>query len=58
MIVEKSSFRALLTYQRPAMSDKDIPHRTKLREEIIYKAEVAIERLKQHFKVCHVFPPS
>ncbi|PPQ85072.1 hypothetical protein CVT26_005196 [Gymnopilus dilepis] len=49
-IVEKSSFRALLTYQRPAMNDSDIPHRTKLREEIVYKAEVAIDRLKEHFK--------
>lgn len=50
-IVEKTKFRALLRYQRPAMKDSDIPHRTKLREEIIAKADEAIERLRAHFKV-------
>ena len=33
------------------MKDSDIPHRTKLREEIILKADEAIKRLKAHFKV-------
>ncbi|KAF4609402.1 hypothetical protein D9613_012987 [Agrocybe pediades] len=37
-------------YQRPATKESDIPHRTKLREEIVEKAKVAIDRLKEHFK--------
>ena len=51
-IVDKKQFRVLLKYQRPATKDSDIPHRIKLRDEIILKANEAIERLKAHFKVC------
>jgi len=50
-IVDKEKFQVLLKYQRPATKDSDIPHRTKLREEIMLKANEAIERLKKHFKV-------
>jgi hypothetical protein len=51
-IVDKKQFRVLLKYQRPVTKDSDIPHRTKLRDEVILKANEAIERLKAHFKVC------
>ncbi|KAF5313763.1 hypothetical protein D9619_013714 [Psilocybe cf. subviscida] len=51
-IVEKTSFRALLKYQKPSMKDSDIPHRTKLREEVIHKTEVVMHKLMEHFKLC------
>lgn len=33
------------------MKDSDVPHRTKIREEILEKAKVAEERIRKHFKV-------
>jgi hypothetical protein len=55
-IVDKEKFRVLLKYQRPATKESDIPHRTKLRDEVILKANEAIERLKEHFKAsCLLF---
>jgi hypothetical protein len=38
-------------YQRPQTLESDIPHRTKLREEIIRKAELAKERIANELKV-------
>lgn len=38
-MVDKKSFRALLKYQRSQTTESDIPHRKKLREEILAKAE-------------------
>ena len=38
-MIDKKSFRALLKYQRPQTTESDIPHHTKLREEILTKAE-------------------
>ncbi|KAF8881171.1 hypothetical protein CPB84DRAFT_1873503 [Gymnopilus junonius] len=40
----------LLKYQHPATQESDIPHRTKIREEVIEKANLAIRRLKEEFK--------
>ncbi|KAK2459325.1 hypothetical protein APHAL10511_008680 [Amanita phalloides] len=37
-------------YQHPATKESDIPHHTKLHDEIIEKANVAIEQLKNHLK--------
>lgn len=50
-MVDKSSFRALLKFQHPEIKDSDIPHRAKLREEILVQAGDIEERLKDHFKV-------
>lgn len=50
-IVDKGAFRRILKYQRPQMLDNDMPHRTKLREEILYKAKVAEQRIREEFKV-------
>ena len=50
-VVDEKPFRALLKYQRPSMQDSDIPHRTKLTEEIVEKANDAIRRIKEDFKV-------
>ncbi|KAF5380029.1 hypothetical protein D9615_006171 [Tricholomella constricta] len=38
-LIDKGSFRRLLKYLRPALSDKEIPHRTKLRQEILRRAQ-------------------
>jgi hypothetical protein len=51
-IVERGPFRRILQFQRPTMKDSDIPHRTKIREEILEKAKVVEARLAQHLKVC------
>ncbi|KAH7920372.1 hypothetical protein BV22DRAFT_1021370, partial [Leucogyrophana mollusca] len=50
-VVDKESFRALLKYQRPQTRESDIPHRTKLREEILTKAAEAEVKLCEHFKI-------
>ena len=50
-VVDKTTFRALLKYQCPKMKDSDIPHRTKLRKEILVKAGNVENRLKEHLKV-------
>jgi hypothetical protein len=38
-IVDKEPFRRLLKYLRPNMPDKDIPHRTKIKDSITHHAE-------------------
>ena len=50
-IIDKKAFCCILLYQRPTTKESDIPHHTKLHDEIIEKANLAIERLKDHFKV-------
>jgi hypothetical protein len=50
-VVDEKPFRKLLQYQRPTTKENEIPHRQKLRDEIIEKAKVAIERLTDHFAV-------
>ncbi|KIL56258.1 hypothetical protein M378DRAFT_44473, partial [Amanita muscaria Koide BX008] len=45
----------LLLYQRPSMKENDIPHRTKLRDEVIDKAKLAVYRLTKHFKISITF---
>jgi hypothetical protein len=49
--VDKEPFRALLKYQRPTTKDNEIPHRQKLRDEIVEKAKDGIQRLSAHFAV-------
>lgn len=51
-MVDDAPFRRLLKYQRPMTKENEIPHRTKLRNEIVEKAKVAMERLTDHFAVC------
>ncbi|KIK32074.1 hypothetical protein CY34DRAFT_102290, partial [Suillus luteus UH-Slu-Lm8-n1] len=40
----------LLQYLRPSLSDNDIPHRTKTRDEILERARLAIERVQEKLK--------
>lgn len=50
-LVDKGTFRRLLTYLRPSLMDKDIPHRTKIRTEIIECAKAVEERVKAKLQV-------
>ncbi|KAF7366232.1 HAT family dimerization domain-containing protein [Mycena venus] len=46
MLVDKGPFRRLLQYCRPSLKESDIPHHTKMREEILKQTEDAEERLR------------
>ncbi|KAF7364524.1 HAT family dimerization domain-containing protein [Mycena venus] len=46
MLVDKGPFRRLLQYFCPSLKESDIPHRTKMREEILKRTEDAEERLR------------
>jgi hypothetical protein len=50
LLVDKGAFRRLLTYTRPGLSDKDIPHRDKVREEILRRAKMVESRICEHLK--------
>ncbi|KAG6839368.1 hypothetical protein C0991_003240 [Blastosporella zonata] len=50
VVIEKDSFCSILRYQWPTMKELDIPKRTKLTEEIKFKADVAKRWLREHFK--------
>ena len=50
-LVNKPAFRNLLQYLRPSLSERDIPHRTKTRTEIMERAEVAVECMNNKLKV-------
>ena len=54
-LLDKSAFRQLIHYLRPTLSTKEIPHRTKIREEILARAAQAKSKLKATLQVCHVF---
>jgi len=51
-LVDKGLFRHLLQYLRPSLSDKDIPHHTKTRDEILERARLAVvQTMTQRFKL-------
>lgn len=50
-VVEKPPFRRLLKYLRPTLSNSDIPHRTKTRDEIMTRAKIVMERVKDKLAV-------
>lgn len=50
LVIEKPSFRNLLRYLRPNMKESDIPHRTKLREDIMGKVGDVVERMQKYYK--------
>jgi hypothetical protein len=51
-LVDKGPFRRLLQYLRPSLSENDIPHCTKTRQEILDRARLVVERIKD--KLAHV----
>ena len=50
-LVDKGPFRRILTYLRPSLSDKDIPHRQTRRNAIVNKAKLSQVRVKEVLKV-------
>ena len=40
-LVDKGTFRQLLMFTRPSLSEKDIPHQTKVHQEILLQARAA-----------------
>ncbi|KAJ7615255.1 hypothetical protein DFH06DRAFT_125311 [Mycena polygramma] len=50
-LVDKKPFRVLLQYCRPSLADKDIPHRTMVRDEIEDRARLVIHRVREKLKV-------
>jgi hypothetical protein len=52
-LVDRGPFRRLIKYCRPSLTDADIPHRMTLRKEILSRAEIVKERVKDELKVCH-----
>ena len=50
-LIEKGPFHRILTYLRPSLSDKDIPHHQTLCNEIINKANLSKAQLKELLKV-------
>lgn len=54
-LLDKPAFRKLLQYLRPSLAMKDIPHRTKIREEALARAVQAESKLKATLQVRHMF---
>ena len=50
-LVDKKAFHDLLLFQQPETKAGDIPHRMKIQEVIIKKAEQSMHNLHDHFKV-------
>lgn len=51
-LVDRPIFRQLLQYLRPVLLNRDIPHRTKIREEILERAKQAEVNVKASLQVC------
>jgi hypothetical protein len=49
--VDKKPFRDLLRYLRPSLTEKDIPHRTKIRKEVLKRAATAEDRVRDRLAV-------
>ena len=49
-LVESSRFCSLLKFCHLSLSDKDIPHRRLIRDEIIRRAYIAEERVRENMK--------
>lgn len=49
-LIERGSFRRLLKFCRPGLSEKDIPHRHTLRAEILQRAQIAEGRVRENMK--------
>lgn len=56
-VVESPYFRRLLLLLRESLQEKDIPHRTKMRELIMESWEAYIETLKEELAVRHYYLP-
>jgi hypothetical protein len=48
--VDRGSFRRLLKFCRPSLSERDIPHRQKLRAEIVRRAAIVEGSVRENLK--------
>ena len=51
-LLEKPAFRQLLLYLQPTLTDRDIPHCTKIREEVLTRSVQAKSNVKATLQVC------
>ena len=54
-LLDRPAFQRLIHYLHPTLAIKDIPHRTKIREEVLAHAEQAKSQLKAMLQVCYLF---
>src|SRR5260221_6393036 len=54
-LLDKPAFRQLLHYLRPTLASRDIPHHTKIREEVLHRAVKAESNLKATLQVRSTF---
>jgi len=54
-LLNKPVFRQLIHYLWPSLAIKDIPHRTKIREEVLARAVLAKTKLKETLQVCYTY---
>jgi len=52
LLLDKPAFRDLLTFLRPALNDRDIPHHTKIHEETLKRAVQGESNIKASLQVC------
>ena len=50
-LVDKPSFHHLLQYLRPSLSECDIPHRTKIHDEILDHSKLELSRVPETIEV-------
>lgn len=50
-VVEKKELRAIFLLLRDSLEDSDIPHRTKIRKEVIEAWKQAVEKLRKEMSV-------
>jgi hypothetical protein len=49
-LIERGTFRRLLKFCRPSLSEKDIPSRNTLRAEVLKRVHIAQERMREKMK--------
>ena len=49
-LIDRGSFRRLIKYCRPSISEGDIPHRTTLRADILRRAQIAEDKVRAKLK--------
>lgn len=50
-LIDKPAFRRLLQYTRSSLTEKDIPHRTKLTDTIKSRAMTVVDTIKERLAV-------
>jgi hypothetical protein len=51
-LIDKPAFQRFLQYACPSLTEKDIPHRTKLTDTIKARAISIVQTIKEHLAIC------